>query len=102
MESRTELAVLDGPGVGQRLVVSLIQELDGRLQIDLREQNLAEGIGWFDQRALQIEPRQFRQLQAVLGLSQMDRLEEAVEVKATLPFPGPRSEQAARPTGSDS
>lgn len=101
MDSRTELATLNGPGVGQRLVVSLLQSADGGLLIDLREQNLADGIGWFDQRALQIEPRQFRQIQAALGLSDAPALAAQEEYRATLPFPTRPDHTAPRATGSD-
>ena len=68
MTGRTVLATLGGRGPSQRLQVSLVHAEEGGLLIDLREQHYAEGIGWFDQRRLEIDPRQYQQLQAVLGL----------------------------------
>ena len=88
MAARTILAVLPGAGPHQRLQVALSQDRGGKLTIDLRDQHYAEGIGWFDQRSLALEPAQFRQLQAVLGLKGVP-LDEPDEPPATLPFPGP-------------
>jgi hypothetical protein len=97
MTGRTVLATLGGRGPSQRLQVSLSQADDGRLLIDLREQHHAEGIGWFDQRRLELDPRQFQQLQAVLALKS-DSLSSAVEEEpATIPFPGPAPEVTRRP-----
>jgi hypothetical protein len=101
MAARTVLATLAGSAPYQRLLVALEQRDDGRLAIDLREQHYAEGIGWFDQRTLSLEPRQFRQLQAALGLSAA-RLDEAeAEGPATIPFPGPRTFEPWRPAVGD-
>jgi hypothetical protein len=89
MGGRTVLATLGGKGPLQRLEVGLSQAEDGRLLIDLREQHHAEGIGWFDQRRLELDPRQFQQLQAVLALKS-EELEAAIsDQPATVPFPGP-------------
>ncbi len=102
MGGRTVLATLSGKGPSQRLEVSLSQGDDGRLLIDLREQHHAEGIGWFDQRRLELDPLQFQQLQAVLGLKS-DLLDAAIrEEPATVPFPGPAPKVACRKAvGSD-
>jgi hypothetical protein len=92
MAARTILATLPGSAPYQRLQVGLEQRSDGRLAIDLCEQHFAEGIGWFDQRTLSLDPRQFQQLQAVLGLKAAHLVEDAAaEVPATIPFPGPRT-----------
>ena len=100
MAGRTVLATLGGKGPSQRLQVSLSQGDDGRLLIDLREQHHAEGIGWFDQRRLELDPRQFQQLQAVLALKS-DALDASadVEAPATVPFPGPAPREACRTAG---
>ena len=88
MAGRTVLATLGGKGPSQRLQVSLSQGDDGRLLIDLREQHHAEGIGWFDQRRLELDPRQFQQLQAVWRLKS-DSLGAAMqEEPATHAVPG--------------
>jgi hypothetical protein len=93
MHGRTVLATLSGRGPSQRLEVGLSQADDGRLLIDLREQHHAEGIGWFDQRRLELDPRQFQQLQAVLRLKS-DSLDLAsLEAPATVPFPAPAAKE---------
>jgi hypothetical protein len=99
MVGRTVLVTLEGSAPHQRLQVALGQQADGRLTIDLREQHYAEGIGWFDQRTMELDPRQFRQLQAVLGSKTAEpALAEARdEPRATIPFPGPSSRRTHRP-----
>jgi hypothetical protein len=102
MAGRTVLATLGGKGPSQRLEVSLSQGEDGRLLIDLREQHHAEGIGWFDQRRLELDPLQFQQLQAVLALKSEELDASILEVPATVPFPGPAPKVACRrAAGSD-
>ncbi|MBX6316470.1 MAG: hypothetical protein IRY99_26695 [Isosphaeraceae bacterium] len=91
MAQRTPLATLPGSAPHERLLVELRQRGDGRLVIELREQHHAEGIGWFDQRTLALEPRQFRMLQSVLGLTALD-LEADEDSPVLLPFPGPRGD----------
>jgi hypothetical protein len=97
MAGRTVLATLGGKGPSQRLQVSLSQGDDGRLLIDLREQHHAEGIGWFDQRRLELDPRQFQQLQAVLAMNSGTLSAAIQEEPAILPFPGPALKEAQRP-----
>ena len=101
MAARTILATLPGSAPYQRLQVGLEQRGDGHLAIDLREQYFAEGIGWFDQRTLSLDPRQFQQLQAVLGLKAAHLEEAAAEAPATIPFPGPRTIAPARTAVGD-
>lgn len=101
MVGRTVLGMLSGSGPHQRVQVALAQRADGRLALDLREQHYAEGIGWFDQRTLELDPRQVRQLQAMLG-SHSRRLDESEdEVPATVPFPGPGTRLPRRPAVGD-
>jgi len=100
MTGRTVLATLNGREPFQRLQVSLAQGDDGRLLIDLREQHYAEGISWFDQRRLELDPRQFQQLQAVLGLKS-NWPGPAIEEAPTIPFPGPATQFSRRPAVGD-
>src|SRR4051812_18768943 len=97
MVGRTVLATLAGTAPHQRLQVALTQRGDGQLLIDLREQHYAEGIGWFDQRTMELDPQQFRQLQAVLGLKKAQLVAEAPDAPTTIPFPGPWEREPARP-----
>jgi hypothetical protein len=98
MLGRTILATLPGQAPCERLQVGLVQDRDGTLRIDLREQHYAEKIGWFDQRGLELSPSQFQQLQAVLGLKPavLDALVSAAPSPATIPFPGPGSSSPVR------
>ena len=101
MAGRTILATLDGKGPFERLEIALIQDRSGRVLIDLREQHYADKIGWFDQRRMELDPRQFQQLQAVLGLKSpvLERTLGDLDAPATIPFPGPTpvvSEKPAR------
>ena len=91
MTGRTILATLDGKGPFERLEIALVQDRSGRLLIDLREQHYAEKIGWFDQRRMELDARQFQQLQSVLKLnaSSLNEIREACDSPATIPFPGP-------------
>lgn len=96
--ARTVLAILPGSAPFQRLEVSLEQGDQGGLTIFLSEQHHAEGIGWFTQRSMQLEPRQWAQLQGVLGsgAAGMAIEADAETPPATLPFPGPNSPRRFR------
>lgn len=103
MVSRTTLATLPGHAPHQRLRVGLVQGRDGRLSLELCEQDHAEGIGWFDQRTLRLDPQQLRQLKAVLCPAIAAMTDEACgacdEAPATIPFPG-RFEDVPRRTAA--
>jgi hypothetical protein len=96
--SRTVLATLPGSAPCQRLQVALEQGEDGRLSICLADQHHAEGIGWFTQRSMQLDPRQWAQLQGILGADGPKAVlaEECIEGPATIPFPGPRGPERFR------
>lgn len=101
MGSRTILGTLSGPAPRERLQVELVQRRDGRLVIDLRQQHYAEGIGWYDQRGIELDPRQLRQLQAMLG-AQAPRIEAELDASPVLlPFPGPGQQAPHRPAVGD-
>jgi len=83
------ISTLAGATLGQRLVVGL-ESADscGRLHVTLTEQNHADGIGWFDQRTLRLDSRQWSQLRTLF--SAIDRevaMAEPHEPPATIPFP---------------
>lgn len=88
MNARTVLAMLPGARPHERLQVALVQSAGPGLMIELHEQHYAEGIGWFDQRTLSLDPSQFKMLQAVLGMKS-SAWSEPAEPPATIPFPGP-------------
>ncbi|WZO99418.1 hypothetical protein EP7_001024 [Isosphaeraceae bacterium EP7] len=89
MRAKTVLGTIGGTAPEQRVEVSLVARRGGGLTIDLCEQHFAEGIGWYDQRSFALDPQQFRQIQAMLGLSSRQLEQASQESPATLPFPGP-------------
>ena len=101
--ARTVLTTMPGSAPCQRLQVALEQREDGPLMIELNEQHYAEGIGWFTQRSMQLDPQQWHQLRAVLGTGDVPAELDAsiAEAPATLPFPGPRSPMPIRPAIGD-
>ena len=62
MNHECVLSTLPGAVETERVLVVMIQSPDGGNRISLRQQNWAEGIGWYDQKSLDLEPEQFRQL----------------------------------------
>ena len=90
------LAVIPSSRENQRLTVVLVRGPDGSSQVSLRQQTWAETIGWFDQRSVELEPEQVRQLRAVLGTTPgRVPVPLSAEQPATIPFPGgPQVESA--------
>ncbi|MGE3808461.1 MAG: hypothetical protein AB7K24_27675 [Gemmataceae bacterium] len=84
------LAELPGAHEDERLLVSLLHDDQGGSRISLRQQSWADGIGWFDQKSLDLDPEQLRQLRAVLGWkqSQAEKPTDDSDRPATLRFPG--------------
>lgn len=103
--AQTILATLPGSAPCQQLQVVLEQDVGAELVICLIEQHYAEGIGWYDQRSLRLEPRQWQKLQAVLGTKRAETTIEAnldsSEYCATIPFPGPSVAWPTRPAVGD-
>src|SRR5258708_5143677 len=80
----------------RRLRVLLVRRRGGLAAFDLREQHYAEGLGWFDQRAPELKPRQLRQLQEILGPGRTAQVSAEAESPAILRFPGPGTTRASR------
>lgn len=85
MHSENFLAILPASADDERLVVYLVREADGSSKLSLRQQNWAEGIGWYDQKTLDLEPAQLRMLRS-LGAS-VAPARHSSDAPATLPFP---------------
>ncbi len=102
MVAKTTLATLADSTPDRQLEVCLEQRGDGHTTVTLNEQHYAEGLGWYNQRSIRLEPQQWSQLQAVLG-SKLPETRRAASVIAdgpppiSLPFPGLRPEPADRP-----
>ena len=81
------LATLPSSDPGDRLLVVLVHTKAGKSQVVLRQQSWAEGIGWYDQKSLALDPHQLRQLKAVLGCRSFSPQPDGPGVAAVLPFP---------------
>lgn len=88
MNTETVVQHLPGNVPNERILLCLSQR-DGRWRIAMRQQHWAEGIGWYDQKVLHFDARQWSALREMLS-GQMAGLPEIVdEPPRTLPFPGP-------------
>ncbi len=69
MQSISEVVVATIPGAhdDQRLEVALCQSPGQANYLELRQQTWGDGIGWFTQSRVQLEPHQVADLRAVLG-----------------------------------
>jgi hypothetical protein len=63
----TVLSILPGADDNHRLVVLLRLGTSGSSWIELRQQSWGEGLGWFTQSTLPLEPHQVAALRGVLG-----------------------------------
>ncbi|MCS6851535.1 MAG: hypothetical protein NZ700_10260 [Gemmataceae bacterium] len=88
------LATLPGSGDGDRLLVVLARGADGRSGIALIQQSWAEGIGWYDQKRLDLAPEQLRQLKRVLGWVGQGPRQPSDHEPVILSFPRAASESA--------
>lgn len=82
------LNTLPGSSDTERVVVVLVPLPEGGNKISLRQQNWAEGIGWYDQKCLDLEQEQFRQLRRGGASVHTARRSSDESEVATLPFPG--------------
>lgn len=87
--ARTSLATIAGNSPCERIEVALRQGSDGALCIELLQQHFGEGIGWFTQRSLTLDSRQWRQIQTALGSRGVSsEIDDAVAApREVLPFP---------------
>lgn len=89
MLKRNEIATLAGSTPGKRLVLALEgPDRAGSSRVLITEQDHAEGIGWFDQRSVCLDPRQWSQLRSLLATVDraVERRDDA-ERPMTLRFP---------------
>lgn len=63
----TTLATLPSDRDNERLLVVLCQESDQGSYLELRQQSWGEGVGWFTQSSVRVEPEQVAQLRGALG-----------------------------------
>jgi len=69
--SKTEIVLSTLPGTSERerMVVVLIQAPGTGSFVELRQQSFGDGIGWFTQSSVSMEPHQVAELRSVLGTS---------------------------------
>lgn len=63
------LATLPGARDDEQVEIALLQTPGAGSLIELRQQTWGEGIGWFTQSRVQLEPQQVAELRGVLGAS---------------------------------
>lgn len=66
--TETVLAILPGENDGEQLAIVLRMTVDGS-RIELRQQSWGEGVGWFSQTSVQLNPEQVAGLRNTLGLA---------------------------------
>ncbi len=64
----TVLSTLSGDSENDRILLVLCQRVSGT-QLELRQQSWADGVGWFTQSSVTLEPQQVAQLRAALGFA---------------------------------
>ena len=69
----TILATLPGASDDERMVVLLRNTPAEGSQIELCQQTWGEGVGWFNQTSVQLQPHQVAQLRTVLGTGPVAR-----------------------------
>jgi hypothetical protein len=63
----TTLTTLPGSVENERLLVVLVQSAGAGSRMELRQQSFGEGIGWFTQSSVTLEPGQVAGLKNALG-----------------------------------
>src|SRR5687768_2711628 len=63
----TVLSTLSGSSERDRLLVVLVQEPGSGSRLELRQQSFGEGVGWFTQSSVGLEPHQVAELRGALG-----------------------------------
>ncbi len=98
MNRSTTLGWIDGSSADERLELNLVQDGYGTVEFVMSEQHFADGIGWFTQRSLSLDPQQVAQLKRFLLGSELpkDRGKSAVTA------PRPTLKLHARPHSEDS
>ena len=66
-KNEVTLATIDGTTDFERVLVVLAQFPANGSRIELRQQSWGEGVGWFTQSSVQVDPSQVRQLCTALG-----------------------------------
>ncbi len=87
MNNESVLTTLPGAADTERVLVVLVQLADGSSKVSLRQQSFGEGVGWFDQKSLDLDPEQFKQLRRGYGATGRTAKSTAA-TEGILLFPG--------------
>jgi hypothetical protein len=100
MPNETVVQQLPGSVPNERVLVCLRQS-DGRWSIALRQQHWAEGIGWYDQKVIQLDPRQWSALRGMFSGPQVKVVGLTEAPQRTIPFPGPKCRETPARKAAD-
>ena len=69
--TKTEITLSTLPGTSERerVAVVLIQSATGGSYMELRQQSFGDGVGWFTQSSVTLEPHQVAEMRSVFGTS---------------------------------
>lgn len=98
MNRSTTLGWIDGSAADERLELNLVQDGYGTVEFVMSEQHFAEGIGWFTQRSLSLDPQQVAQLKRFLLANEFPK----DRGRPVEPAPRPTLKLHARPHSEES
>jgi hypothetical protein len=61
------LSLLPAASDQERVALIMVTSFDGSSHIEMRQQSFSEGIGWFTQATVRLEPQQVADLRNALG-----------------------------------
>ncbi|MCE9527097.1 MAG: hypothetical protein K8R36_13710 [Planctomycetales bacterium] len=67
--TETTLTALPASAENERILVVLVQNPGEGSHVEMRQQSFGEGIGWFTQGTIRMEPGQVAALKSALGLA---------------------------------
>ena len=79
---------IPGKASNERLLVSF-QQIGNTTGIALHQQHWAEGIGWYDQKVMPFDSRQWAAFQSVAGMKISENEQMDLTPTVSIPFPGP-------------
>lgn len=87
MERQTVIAEIPGSTRNEQLIVCLVESGGRGWKVELLDQRWAEGIGWYNQKVIDLEPAQWRALQqSFASHPQAAAMQTPLDPPATVPF----------------
>ena len=90
IHQETTLATIAGASDNERLLVVLCHQPGQGSTLQLRQQSWGEGVGWFTQNSLPLEPQQVAELRGALGTGNADAARALPRSFSRLAEPGNR------------